>query len=220
MPASTVSQLDPGALSGPLVGISFIAGAGGGVAIADYPYPRPGSTASEIRRYFGESSIPGRLSATGQLVSAASLIRFTTSVAKLAGRAGPEARKLRAATIAGGALAAVSLVASGACAAALTGRRGRDDGGAIALHRWGFIAGGPVHGAGFGALVGALGLAGLRTGELPRPLAIAALASGAAGLLSPLYLVTERAALLIPAGRVTGFIVSGISGVRLSRGSR
>lgn len=60
------------------------------------------------------------------------------------------------------------------------------------MHRWGFIAGGPVHGAGFGTLVGALSLAGLRTGELPRPLALTGLASAAAGLMSPLYLVTER----------------------------
>lgn len=60
------------------------------------------------------------------------------------------------------------------------------------MHTWGFIGGGRVHGAGFGTLVGALSLAGLRTGELPRPLAITGLASAAAGLMSPLYLVTER----------------------------
>jgi hypothetical protein len=208
---------DPGALSGALVGISFIGGAGGGVALADHPYPRPGSTPAEIRRYFGESSIPGRLSATGQFISAAALIRFTASVAKLAGRAGPEARKLRATAMAGGGLAAASLATSAACAAALTGPRGQHDASATALHRRGFIAGGPVHGAGFGALVGALSLAGLRTGELSRPLTTAGLAAAAAGLLSPLYLVTERAALLIPAGRVTGLLVSGIAGVRLSR---
>jgi hypothetical protein len=187
------------------------------VAIADHPYPRPGSTASEIRRYFGERSTPGRLSATGQFISAASLIRFTASVAKLARRADPETGRLRAAAVAGGGLAAASLAASGTCAAALTGRGGRHDAGAVALHRWGFILGGPVHGAGFGALVGALGLAGMRTGALPRPLGVAALASAVAGLLSPLYLITERVALLIPAGRVTGFIVSGIAGARLAR---
>jgi hypothetical protein len=209
---------DAGALSGPLVGISFIGGAGGGVALADHPYPRPGSTPEEIRQYFGAKSVPGRLSATGQLISAASLVRFTASVARLAGRAGPQSRKLQAAAIAGGAVAAASLATSAACAAALTGRRGQQDTSAVALHSRGFIAGGPVHGAGFGALVGALSLAGLRTGELPRPLVITGLASAAAGLLSPLYLVTERAALLIPAGRVTGLIVSGIAGVRLSRG--
>jgi hypothetical protein len=213
----TAARRDPWALSGALVGISFIGGAGGGVAVADHPYPRPGSTPQEIRRYFGESPIPGRLSATGQFISAAALVRFTASVAELTGRAGSGARKLRAAAIGGGGLAAASLATSGACAAALTGRWGQQDASATALHSRGFIAGGPVHGAAFGALVGALSLAGLRTGQLPRPLALIGLASAAAGLLSPLYLVTERAALLIPAGRVTGLIVSGIAGARLSR---
>jgi len=84
------------------------------------------------------------------------------------------------------------------------------------LHRRAFVAGGPVHGAGFGVLVGALGLAGLRTGALPRPLAITALASAAAGLLSPLYFVMEPAAWFIPAGRFSGLLVSGIAGARLS----
>jgi hypothetical protein len=212
-----IDRSDPAALSGPLIGLSFIAGAGGGVAVADHPYPRPGSTAGEIRRYFAERAAPGRLSATGQLSSAAALTAFTASVARVAGRAGSDAGKLRAAAIAGGALATASLATSAACAAALTGRRGDRDESAVALHRWGFLAGGPIHGLGFGTLVGALGLAGLRTGELPRPLAFAALGSAAAGLLAPLYFVTEKAALLIPAGRVTGFIVSGVSGARLAR---
>ena len=82
-----------------------------------------------------------------------------------------------------------------------------------------FAAGGPVHGAGYGVLVGSLGLAGLRTGELPRPLALAGLASTVAGLLSPLYFVWEPAAWFIPAGRFSGLLVSGIAGVRLSRRS-
>jgi hypothetical protein len=204
-------------LSGVLVGIGFIGGAGGGVAVADHPYPRPGSTPKQIRQYFGESPIPGRLSAIGQAISAASLVRFTKSVAELAGRSPRQREGLQAAAIAGGGLAAASLGTSAACAAALTGPRGERDVSAVTLHRTGFIAGGPVHGAGFGALVGVLSLAALRTGELPRSLAIAGLASAAAGLLSPLYFVTERAALLIPAGRVSGLIVSGIAGVRLSR---
>jgi hypothetical protein len=204
-------------LSGALVGLSFIGGAGGGVAIADHPYPLPGSTPKQIRQYFGESPLPGRLSAAGQFISAASLVCFTASVAKLAGRARRKRKQLQAGAIAGGGLAAASLATSAACAAALTGRRGRKDASAVALHRRGFIAGGPVHGVGFGVLVGALSLAGMQTGELPRALAVVGLASAAAGVLSPLYFVTERAALLIPAGRVTGLIVSGIAGVRLSR---
>jgi hypothetical protein len=80
-----------------------------------------------------------------------------------------------------------------------------------------FAAGGSVHGAGFGVLVGALGQAGLRTGELPRPLAIAGLFSAAAGLLAPLYFVTEQAVWLIPAGRFSGLLVNGIAGARLGR---
>ncbi len=74
-----------------------------------------------------------------------------------------------------------------------------------------------MHGAGFGVLVGALGLAGMRTGELPRPLAIVGLTSAAAGALSPLYFVTGRAVWLIPAGRFSGLLVSGIAGAQRSR---
>ena len=81
-----------------------------------------------------------------------------------------------------------------------------------------FAAGGPVHGVGFGVLIGSLGLVGLRTGELPRPIALAGLASAAAGSLSPLYFAWEPAACFIPAGRFSGLLVSGIAGVRL--GSR
>ena len=150
------------------------------------------------------------------MVSAASLARFTASVAKLAGRSGRGSRGLRTAAVGGGVLAATSLATSALCAAALTGSRGEQDASA-ALHRLMFAAGGPVHGAGFGVLIGTLGLAGLRTGELPRPLAIAGLVSATAGLLSPLYFVTDRAVWFIPGGRFSGLLISGIAGVLLSR---
>src|ERR671910_312360 len=81
---------DPGAMSGLLTGVSFIAGVGGAVALADSPYPRPGSEPAEVRRYFTENSRSARLSATGQLISTASLARFTVSVARLAARWGKE----------------------------------------------------------------------------------------------------------------------------------
>src|SRR6266540_1808849 len=215
-PTSTKLR-DPGALSGPLTGISFLAGLGGGMAIANSPYPRPGSKPAEIRRYFGESAPAARLSATGQAISTAALIRFTASAARFIGRSGPGSRKLQAAAIAGGSVAAASLATSAACAAALTRRWKDKDESAVALHRLAFAAGGPVHGAGFGVLVGALALAGLRTGELPRPVAITGLVSAAAGLLSPLYFAAEPAAWFIPAGRFSGLVVSGIAGARLSR---
>jgi hypothetical protein len=189
------------------------------MALTDSPYPRPGSEPAEIRRYFRENSGAARLSVVGQLISAASLARFAASAARLAGRSGRGSRWLQAATLAGGGLAAASLATSALLSAALTGRRGEQDASAVALHKLMFTAGGPVHGVGFGVLIGSLGLAGLSTGELPRPLALAGLASAAAGSLSPLYYVWEPAAWFIPAGRFSGLLVSGIAGVRLARRS-
>ncbi len=123
---------------------------------------------------------------------------------------------LQAAAAAGGGLAATSLATSAVTHAMLTGQNDADD--AAKLARREFVAGGPVHGVGFGVLTGALALAGLRTGELPRPVAITGLVSAASSLLSPLYFVWEPAGWLIPAGRFSGLLVSGIAGVRLGRG--
>jgi len=207
----------PGALSGPLAGASFIAGVAGAVALSDSPYPRPGAQPADVRRYFRGSPGAARVSVVGQLVSATSLAWFTASVAKLAEQSERGSRGLRATAVSGGVLAAASLATSALCAAALTGSRGEQDASAAALHRLMFAAGGPVHSAGFGVLVGALGLAGLRTGELPRPLAIAGLVSATAGLLSSLYFVTDHGVWFIPAGRFSGLLVSGVAGVLLAR---
>src|SRR5215207_6993558 len=99
----------------------------------------------------------------------ASLTRFTVSVARLAARSGQGSRGLRAAALAGGGLAVASLATSGLHTLALSGRWGKEDESAAKLARRAFAAGGPIHGVGFGVLIGALALAGLRTGELPRP---------------------------------------------------
>ena len=154
------SLRDPGALSGTLAGVSFVGGVAGAMTLADSPYPRPGSEPAEIRRYFRGNAGAVRFSMAGQLISAASLARYTASVAKLAGRSGRGSRGLRAAALAGGGLAAASLAASALLSAALTGRRGEQDDSTAALHRLMFAAGGPVHGTGFGVLVGPLGWPG------------------------------------------------------------
>ncbi len=72
-----------------------------------------------------------------------------------------------------------------------------------------------------GAAVGGLGI-GRRSAwrARPRPLAIAGLVSATAGLLSPLYFVTDRAVWFIPGGRFSGLLVSGIAGTLLARRSR
>ena len=211
---------DPGAISGAIAGVSFIAGLAGAMARSEHPYPRPGSTGAEIRRYFTQASRAPRVSIAGQLASAASVARFTASVAKLAGRAGRGARPLQATAVAGGAIATAGLAASAATAAALTTDRSEDEDRAVSLARRAFLAGGPIHGVGFGLLLGVLGLAGLRTRELPRPVALTALASVPPNLLGPLYLLAEPAGWFIPAGRFPGLVVAGIAGAQLRHPAR
>jgi hypothetical protein len=217
--ASTSRLDDPGALGGVLAGVSFVGGLATGLSLAEMPFPRPGADVKDIQRFFQGDAGPERISVAGQLVSAASLAVFSASVARLAGRAGRGSRALRAAAVAGGALASLSLGASATAAAALTAGPGRDQERARSLHRFVFTAGGPVHGAGLALLLGALGLAGLRTRALPRPLAVAALSAAGVDALAPVVLVAPGAALVLPAGRFPTFVVLGISGVRLARGS-
>jgi hypothetical protein len=217
---ATIPRLDsPGALGGVLTGVSFIGGLATGLSLADAPFPQPGADVKDVQRFFQGDAGPERINVSGQLLSAASLAVFSVSVARLAGRAGPRSRALQVMAIAGGAVASVSLAASATAAAALTTGPGRDEDRARSLHRFVFAAGGPVHGAGLALLLGALGLAGRRTGALPRPLTTAALVSAGVDALAPVVLAVPKAALVIPAGRFPTFVVLGISGVRLARGA-
>jgi hypothetical protein len=215
------------AVTGPLVGAAFLGGVGTAVTLSNHPYPRPGADADAIRTYFTDGARGARVSATGQLVSATALAAFSGAVAAFARRSGrrsvrrprrdPAADRLAAAAVAGGALASAALATSGLHAAALTTRRAADPDRAVALHRRAFLAGGPTHGLGFGVLMGALGLAGLRGGTLPRPLAIGAVAAAVPNMLGPLYLVAEPAGWFIPMGRFPGLIITGVAGAHLAR---
>jgi hypothetical protein len=208
------------ALGGPVAGLTFLAGVAAGMATATSPYPRPGAPTADVQAYFQGSGRAARLSVAGQLASAAALLPFTVAVTRLAGRAGPGSRGVQTAAGAGGGLAVAALAVSAATSATLTGPRGARADTARRLHRRVFVTGGPVHTAGFGLLTAALGLAGRRTGALPAPLSAAALASGTAGLLSPLCLVAAPAVWLVPAGRFSGLVISGVSGVRMYRAAR
>lgn len=210
---------DPGALTGVLAGVSFIGGLATGLSLADAPFPRPGAGVDDVQRFFQGSAGPERINVAGQLISAAALARYAASVARLAGGSGRGSTSLRAVALVGGAVAATSLAASATAAAALTTRLGRDSRRARFLHRFVFTAGGPVHGAGLALLLGALGVAGRRTGTLSRPVALAALVSAGVDALALVVLAAPRAALVVPAGRFPTFIVMGITGVRLARGA-
>jgi hypothetical protein len=208
---------DPAALSGILTGVSFVGGLATGLSLADAPFPQPGADVEDVQKFFQGSSRAERINITGQLLSAAFLALFSRSVAQLAGRAGRRSKMLKGAAIAGGTLASASLAASATAAAALTSGPGRDKDWAKSLHRFLFAAGGPVHGGGLALLLGALGPAGLRTGALPRPLAVAALAAAGVNALAPLVLAAPKAALVIPAGRFPSFVILGIAGFRLAQ---
>ena len=170
-----------------------------------------------IRRYFAQEHRAARIGAAAQLVCAGLLARFSGSVAQLAARAGRRPGALRAAALAGGGLASSSLAASALTTVTLTTSRAEREADASRLYRLMFVTGGPVHGVGLGLLVGALGLAGLRSGELPPRLSKAALASSVAGALSPLALVGKAGLALIPLGRLSALAISGVAGVRLTR---
>jgi hypothetical protein len=213
----TDEHRDLGALSGPLAGVSFVASLVALNALSKARYPVPGSDPAAIRSFFSQEHKAARLGAAAQLTCAAFLARFARSVAGLAARASGDSGGLRAASVVGGALASTSLTASALTTIALTTRRAERESTANSLYRLMFATGGPVHGVGLGVLVGALGLAGLRTGELPSRLSQAALASSAAGALSPLALVARPGIVFIPLGRLSALIVSAIAGVRLAR---
>src|SRR5215211_848479 len=210
-------QPDPGALSGPLAGGSFVASLVALNALSDARYPTPGADPAAIRRYFSQEHGAARIGAAAQLVCAASLARFGKSAAALAARARPGSRWLQAASIAGGAVSAASLAASALLTLTLTTGRGERNSDAETLYRLMFASGGPIHGVGLALLVGSLGLSGLRTGALPTRLSKAALASSVAGGLSPLALVGKVGLAFIPLGRLSALAVSGIAGARLAR---
>jgi len=210
---------DPGALGGPVAGLSFVAGLATAMATARSPFPRPGATPQDVREYFNGSAAAARVSAAGQLLSAAALVPFTASVAKLAGRTGRSSSALQAAAVAGGGFAATTLATSALTSATLT-REQPDLARVHTLQNVMFLSGGPVHNVGLGLLTGSLGLAGLRTGELPRALSLACLAVATLGILSPLSLAAPPTMVVIPLARFPALILSGIAGVRLFRRSR
>jgi len=207
---------DLGAVSGPVAGVAFIGGVAAGVAIASTPYPRPGAPLAVIRDYFRGNARAARISIAGQLCSAAALARFTATVTGLARPPDTNPDALGMTARAAGAAAVGSLATSAPLSLALTGDE-KGEATDLALHRWVFLAGGPVHTAAFGALVGCLCLAGRRTGRLPDHLTTAGLIAAGAGMLSPLSLIAKPAVWLIPAGRMSGLAVTGIAGVLLSR---
>jgi hypothetical protein len=207
------------ALGGPIAAASFVGGVAGALALSDAPYPRPGSSPDQIRKYFSDNAWPARISIAGQLISAAALGVFAVSVFKLARQSGCGSEGIQAAALAGGIASVSTLVTSALTSAELTrGAADRPDE-AVKLHDRAFVAGGPLHGPAIGLLMAALGFAGLRTHALPRWLCTASFATAAAGRLAPIALIFDPAVWLVPASRFPGLLLSAIAGAKMHQQS-
>jgi len=210
---------DRGAISGLLSGITFVGAIAGAMKLAKQPIPRPGSEPDAVRDYYRDSALAARFSVTGQAVSILSLLRFTASVARIAG-ASSRPRGLRAAVWSTGALSAGSLALSAYTHASLTTSRPRSDEEVSTLARRVFVVGGPAHGVVYGAFTAAAAAAGRDAGLLGPVATRAGLAAATAGVLSPAYFKWENAGWLIPIGRFGGYVVTGILATRLARSPR
>jgi hypothetical protein len=207
----------PGALGGLFTGLGFFGGIAAAKATEKSEYPRPGSDPETVRKYFTESATSARMSVAGLALSTAGLARFTAAVARLAGRSGRGGWALRTAAVAGGTFAVATQAVSALATAANTSPDNHPQTTAD-LRQVSYMVGGPVHGVGFGLLSGALGIAALRTGALPKPLAAASLVAAPIGILGPLALLKKEAMMALPIGHMLSLLVSGAAGVQLARG--
>jgi len=210
---------DRGAITGLLSGVTFVGAIVGAMKLARGPIPRPGSEPEAVRTYYRDSAVAARFSAATQLVSILMLVRFTASVARLAGST-DRPRALRTAAWSTGALSAASLAASAFTHASLTTSQPRSDSDVNRLARRVFVVGGPAHGVVYGVFTGVAAAAGRDAGLLGTTAARTGLAAATAGILSPAYFRWENAGWLIPIGRFGGYVVTGILATRLARGTR
>ena len=207
---------DVTALTGPLSGLAFVTAILGAMRLAKDPFPRPGAPAADVRRYYRDSAGAVRFSAAGQAVSILCLARFARSAARLAAQSPRSPRALQAGLLVSGGVAVASLTASAATHASLTLLRERGDEEIARTARRVFVAGGPVHGVAYGAFIGLLTTAARDVGLLGRPGTATGWVSTAAGVASPAYFRWENAGWLIPIGRFSGYVLSGLVGARLA----
>ena len=208
------------AWTGPLTGLTFLAGVIGGVVRADRRFPRPGTPDDEVRDYYVHNPASAAMSAAGQLVSAVCLAGFAAAVDAWA--AEPSSQRSpggweRPVGAAGAAVAVVALATSGVMTSQQRDAVGQPAHDVAARTRTSFVAGGPVHGVGFAALTAAVTALGKRTGLLGPTATRVGGTSAAAGLLCPAYFADERAGWLIPIGRFTGLGLVAYAGTRLGR---
>ncbi|MFI0351111.1 hypothetical protein [Actinomadura sp. 9N407] len=207
---------DAGGLAGPVAGLMFTTAIAGAGRLASDPFPAPGSAPETIRTYYSGSARAARFNAACQALSLLAQARYVAAMVRVASRHPAHPRLLGGVVLVAGGAAVTALAASATAQASLTVPKERTDTEVLATTRRVFVSGGPVHGVANGVLTAATAVAAHQKGLLGRTGEGLALLSAAANLGTPAYFRWEPAGWLIPIGRFSGYLVSGVIGVRLA----
>lgn len=207
---------DIGGLGGAAAGLMFTAAIAGAGRLAEDPFPSPGSSADVIRTYYRGSARAARFNVACQALSVLAHARYVVAMARLAYQHPTHPRILgRVVLVAGGATVA-ALAASATTQAGLTVPKDRTDAEVLATTRRVFVFGGPAHGVANGILTAATTVAARDSALLGRSGVVVGLLSAVANLITPAYFRWEPAGWLIPIGRFSGYLLSGVIGARLA----
>ncbi|MQA24451.1 MAG: hypothetical protein GEU94_03040 [Micromonosporaceae bacterium] len=209
------ARRDPAALTGLLFGVVTVVGLFTTAFFAEGSYPLPDAPLADVRQFFQTNAGTAQAQAVWQVAASVLLVAFACTVSA--------AIRPFSATLAG--VAQAGGVLSGGffgLSAVLVGVLGSHQFSRAAevvhpAHLFGFLAGGPAHVVWLGVLVGAMSLAGLRFGMLPRWLSISGLVSATLSLLSALAPMVWEATAFLPLGRFSGILVLAAASVILSR---
>lgn len=209
------------ALSGVFFVALFIWGLILGGVLSSAPFPMPGASPSELKRYYDENQTSVLAGGSLQILSSLALLVFALRVASFVRRTAGERGALPALTSGGGVLAAVLLLASallGLVLALAAERLGLDSVGA--LRQINFLTGGTLHVASLGLFVGSASVAARRAKALPRWIPWLGILAAALAIPSLVSLAWFPATYLVPLGRLLSFVWCVAAGIVLALGKQ
>ncbi len=207
---------DSGGLGGPLAGLLFTAAIAGAGRLAKGPFPGPGSSAEDTRTYYTKSRRAARFNVACQAASILAQSRYVAAMTRTAAQHSRHPRLLSGAVLVAGGIAVAALTTSAAVQASLTLPKERSDAELLATTRRVFVFGGPIHGVANSVFTAATVVAAREAGLLGKTGGVLGLVSAAANLLTPAYFRWEPAGWLIPIGRFSSYLLSGVLGARLA----
>lgn len=207
---------DAGGIGGPLAGLLFTTAIAGAGRLAKDPFPAPGSSAEVIRTYYSGSARAARFNVGLQALSILAQARYVAAMVKVASQHPSHPRPLAGTVLLSGGASVALLAASATIQGSLTAPKERTDAELLATTQRVFVSGGPVHGLANSVFTAATAVAARDTGLLGRTGARLSPLSAVANLLTPAYFRWEPAGWLIPIGRFSSYILSGVVGTRLA----